>query len=484
MKIKFGGKFYILVLFLLVFLSRALLLSKSPAFFDSREYLRLAQNPSVVEVFRQAHLPIHPLYILQNWLITKIPLAIKNIYRLELLNAFWGTLCVCVIYSLLKEFINQKKALYLSLLAAFLPYFWLSQVNILYEPLLVFFQLISFFFLVRYIKEGKFRDLFLSGVGAYFSFLVSTSTLFFLSLMVIFVFLKNKSKFIAAGVLFLIFLFIGLLTYFYIMNLRDISLQNFLDVFTSSNDIFVKIKNEGILFLPRLIRNSFVVYTNYLTLPLSVYLFVLLIKELNNLKKNSLTIIILLISWVVLFLGINTYWHAGMFGRTSLIFTLFPLLLLIKSPFLDKKLYYFPLLLYLFVTSFLKVFPYYLGETPYVKEENYLREIDNRILIVSNYEEPYLCQETKCFLLNSPLTQPQDILLKTKNLVNNGEKVYITSQAITAPYKQYDGMQYHMLSKRNNYPKTAGEELVANFQLKLVKQWPEENLKVFEIQDK
>jgi len=58
----------------------------------------------------------------------------------------------------------------------------------------------------------------------------------------------------------------------------------------------------------------------------------------------------------------------------------------------------------------------------------------------------------------------------------------ITAQAISAPYNQYDGMRYHLLSKKRNYPKTEGEKIISNYKLELIKQWPEENLKIYFIE--
>jgi len=307
------------LLFFLIFLSRALFLSKSPAFFDSIEYLRLTEEASLLKALTKVHYPIHPLFISLDWLIGKIPLNMESIYKLEFMNALWGTLSVLIIFLSLKEYFNKEKSFYISLIIAFLPYFWLSQINVLYEPVLILFQVLSFYFLIKYLKNEKSLALVLSAFFIMLSFLVSTTSLFFLLFMIVFALLKKEFKFsIKVAALYFASLLLGFFIYLYIFDLRNIPFYKFMEVFTSSNSLLVKLKNEGILFFPRIIRNSLVIYFNYLTLPLGTILLVLLIKQLRKVNKDFF----LVFSWIVLFLGINSYWHAGMFGRTSLIISM------------------------------------------------------------------------------------------------------------------------------------------------------------------
>lgn len=469
----------LLLLFFLVFLSRAFFLSKSPAFFDSIEYLRLAEEGSLLNALTKVHYPIHPLFISLNWLVSKIPLNVESIYKLEFMNAFLGTLSILIIFLLLKEYFNKEKSVYLSLVIAFLPYFWLCQINVLYEPVLILFQVLSLYFLVKYLKSKKSLALVLSSFFIMLSFLVSTTGLFFLLFMIVFALSKKEFKFsIKIAALYFVSLLLGFFIYLYLFELRNIPFYEFMEVFTSSNSLFAKLKGEGILFFPRVIRNSLVVYFNHLTLPLGTILLVLLIKQGRKVKKMFFLVFV----WFVLFLGINSYWHAGMFGRTSLIFTLFPVILLIESVFLKKRIFAFLLLICLITSSSSMILAYHFSDTPYSKENNYFRECNNKILIVSNFEEPYLCAENKCLVLNSPLTDSDNILKEINSSLEKNEKVMITSQAISAPYNQYDGMEYHILSKKRNYPKTAGEKIISNYKLELIKQWPEENLKIYLIE--
>ena len=77
------------VVFLVILLSRILLPSISPAFFDSPEYLRLFENANFFDSLRQVHNPIHPLFLLVFWLFNKVPLG-TTLLRAEFLNGILG----------------------------------------------------------------------------------------------------------------------------------------------------------------------------------------------------------------------------------------------------------------------------------------------------------------------------------------------------------------------------------------------------------
>jgi len=468
-----------------VFLSRILLLSKSPAFFDSPEYLSLATEPSALEALKKAHYPIHPLYIFASWLFFRIPLSVSSFYKLEFLSAISGTVLVWVIYLCLKEYFDKKKSLLISLAVSLLPYFWLSQINILYEPFLMLLQAFSFYFLIKYFKKENLLSILLSGVFLMLSLLVSTTSLFFLAFMFVFAVLEKKIM-VFKLTLYFPFLFLCFFIYLFVMSLRGIPWQDFWKVFTSSNSLLGKIESERFMFFVRAIRNSLVVFIYHLTLPLSALSVVLLIKQGSKLKenffaKNNTKRIGFFLVWLALFLIINSYWHAGMFGRISMMFTLFPFIILANHIFSKKRIYGFLLLSFLLVSSFFKVIPYCLTQVPYYEEKIFLGKTEKRTLVVSNYEEPYLCAESDCLVLNSPKTDKEILLRRIDDLLKENERVLMTSQAVSAPYNQYDGMHYHILSKRRVYPKTLGEEIAEKYRLKLIKQWPQKNLKVYQL---
>lgn len=501
--------------FIFIFLTRFLFLSISPSFYDSVEYLRLFDLSNLADALRQVHPPAHPFFILVYFLFNKIPLS-TTFFKAEFLTAIFGTLSSVFFYKIVKKY--SVRPVILTLIFSFLPYVWLSQINLLYEPLLILLLLISFFFLVEgQRKDKKIKNYLLSGLSFSCAFLVSGSAIFYLILVTIYLVKEKKFdeapsslrsgyllpllrrernpfeaessshsssnlclRFSAKGdklffFSFLAAIFLGLSGYFFLIKERGLSVSEIFTFLSSSNGLFQKIKLEGVMFFVRAIRNSLVVYFNYLTIPVGILLSCLgILSFLRNQGRK------LIISWLVCFLLLNSYWHIGMFGRLALFLTIVPLFLLLK---IKNKIILGLILLFLIIRSSMLVLPYRFKETPILLERHYLigLKIYQPLLIVSNYEEPYLKDDFEVLVLNAPSTDIAKIKEKiNKGLIEN-RLIFITSQAIFSPYFQYDGMKYQILSKRKNFPITDGKKLLQNFGFEEVKNWPNQNLKIFKL---
>jgi len=133
-----------------------------------------------------------------------------------------------------------------------------------------------------------------------------------------------------------------------------------LNLLTSGANLGEKMRLEGILFFVRAVRNSLVVYFNFLTLPLGVILLVLSsIEFFRNKKTRGLVVL-----WWGEFLYLNSVWHLGMYGRISLVLIIFPVLFLLKIKNLWLKL----IVVFLIFSSSFLVIPYRFSKTPYVLE--------------------------------------------------------------------------------------------------------------------
>lgn len=428
------------LVFLLIFLSRILFLSISPAFFDSLEYLKLFENSNFVDSLRQVHNPIHPLFLLIFWLFNKIPLG-TTLLRAEFLNSVFGLLSMIVIYKI-------SRSMLVTVFVAFTPYFWLSQINVLYEPLLGLLLALSFY---------HSKNLLLSAFFFALSFLVSSTALIYLLPLFAWLWAKRPANMPSAVLIFGIYLLASLVVYAWILGLRNIPATGLSDVLTNSNGIVDKMLAEGWLFFPRVVRNMTVIYFNYLTIPLGIACLVL------GLRKRN---VVLILSWLLPFFILNSIWHAGMFGRLSLPLTLLPLFLLAR---VKNRILLGGLFALLLIQSAKLVTPYHFQEIPYWREKKLVENLEgNPLLIISNYEEPYLKGKFSYLVLNSPRTDEAKIRAEINAVKKHQQPVLITSQAASAPYYQYDGMSFHLLSGSPKPSETFGQKLVKEFDLKIL----------------
>lgn len=463
------------LIFFLIFLSRALFLSISPAFFDGPEYVRLFSNIRLIDSLKEVHYPIHPLFIIIGWWFNRIPFG-NTLSKVEFLNAILGISSIFFLYQIFQLFLGRKKAFPVTLFASFTPYFWLSQINLMYEPMMGLFLAVSFYFLGRWVRDEKIKFAHFSSFFFAISFLVSSTSLLYLLFFLGFLLTKKGlMKTVKWLVILLVYLFPSLGLYFIFLKLRNIPSENIFLVLTSANGILAKLKTEGLLFFVRLARNSLVVYFSFLTLPLGIILFVLAAADILS-KKNR----IIILGWLLSFILLNSFWHAGMYGRLTLFLTLVPLMFLarIKTWYLSLGL-----LIFLIIYSSKIVLPYHFQKTPDILEKSFLETLtkENPLLIVSNYEEPFLCARFSCLVLNSPKTDLPEIKRQIDSALVKKRKVLFTSQGLSTPYYQYDGRDYQILSKRKNHPLTEGQNLVENYQYAVMKEWPEYKLKIFSL---
>jgi len=452
--------------FTLIFFSRVLFLSVSPAFYDSWEYLQAFESPSLWAALKMVHYPIHPLFISLGWLINRIPLS-TTLFKAEFFQGLCSFVSAIVFYKIcLKLSLDIRKSLLLTLIFSFLPFIWLASINLVYESLLVLLILLSFLFLKK--------SFLVSGLFFLLAFLVSPVALFYLPLAEAYLFEKQKrnawQKYLLISVIYLLG---GFIVYYLITRIRGGNLLETFKVISSGGLLVKKAFEEGWLFFPRMVRNALVIYFNYLTVPLGLFLLIL---ALISWQKNILTYFF----WSACFLTVSFSWHLGMYGRLA-IFLIIPLLFLLLKV---KNKYLFLIWLWLLIFSARLVIPYHFQKTPYVLEKEYFEEACknlNPLLVISNYEQPYLSQNFEAVVLNIPDEDLKKDQEKIDQALAGNRLVLFTSQAVTTPYWQYDGMNYHILSERKNFPQTKGQVLFRLYQSKVFKEWLEINLRIYQL---
>ncbi len=461
-----------------IFLSRILFLSSSPAFFDSPEYLRLISNPSLSEALKLVHYPIHPLFIAVYWLFNRIPFS-ETLYKIEFLNSLFGLCISYLFYKVLCTFKSIKNKLLLTLIVSFTPYFWLSQINVLYEPFLMCLLFASFYFLVRFSQKPKALFLHLSAIFFSLSFLVTPVTLIY-GLIIPPYLLSIKKNLLSICKIFLPFIIysaLSLIVYIPLLYLRNLPLSSMFSVLSYNNPVSTKLAVEGWLIIPRSIRNALVIYFNYLTVPVGLLLIWLAVRCFLGSKLK-----LLFVSGAIVFLALGSVWHTSMFGRLLLPLTIMPLFLLAK---IKNRLFLVSLLVFLFISSAGLVLPYHYSKTPDNLERDYLEEKGKGgLVIVSNFEEPFLNDKFELLVLNSPQTNPENIYNKINKAISEKRVVLMTSQSVSAPYFLYDGNQYQILSKSKDHPKTEGERIFDSFNSQVIKEWRNFNLKIYRLSNK
>ena len=162
---------------------------------------------------------------------------------------------------------------------------------------------------------------------------------------------------------------------------------------------------------------------------------------------NKKSLIILTASFLIPFIITGKFWYGGLYGRySSLIGYFFALIVgLIKSK--KIQLVYFVLLIAYFLPT---LFAYQKTPVPIIKQEIIKKiEIDSAdLLILSDYQRPQLAYTNALYIVNDQ--NQKNIIQQIKKYLEEKRRVYISKQAITFPYWQYDGQQIHIISKNSS----------------------------------
>jgi len=454
-----------IILVLVYLLSHLFFLQPFPVFYDSFEYVQLAEKLNLSN-FRQtiasSHQPIHTFYFLTiTFLKTLLPFFSTEKILVSIPFLF-GLLTLIFWYLFLKNFLDSQKAFFASLSLLLFPYFFLTNTNILYESELLFFQVISLFYYAKALQSPQKQRLFLFLSSLFFSFslLVFPGSLFWLPL---FFWLTqqiaSKSK--------KIFFFFSLQALFFTFTLDFLLLsspqtfilkyQPHLSDFTSSN--------QGILvFGYRLLRNIFL-QTLIILSPLGLLLLTISLASLLRQKKLN---VFTFVSWFFPAFCLMQFWHSGLWGRLSLTLVLpasFFFSQTFTTPF-TKILSSISLLLFLLPQTFSQT-----KTPPIYRYFNLIKDIPNPAIITSDPNR-FLYQKNNLpvfvFGPDCNLASAEEFI---KSNLQKGNTVLIDSSGINYPRLQFDGHFYHPLSLHPRLP-PCSQPLLQKFNQEIFKKDP------------
>lgn len=429
-----------LVLTIIYFLTRLPFLRNLPVFYDSFEYLDIAEKLTISnfsQVVNSSHQPIHTFYFLTVLVFKTIFFFLPANTVLVLISFIFGCLTINVWYLLVRNYFNKRIAFYSSLLILFFPYFFAANTNILYESELFFFQIASLYFTFKGFKEDSSFSIVLGGL-----FWGISQSIFIGSLIILPVFVRQyisiKKRrtsslvvFLIVGVITLVvidLLFLKTSLYFkYRLHLFD---------FVSGSDGFF-------VFCLRIIRNIVIQTSAILSVSGAIFLAIALLKIFIKNRQKFIFYSI----WLLPVFFLMQYWHAGLFGRLA-IFIIFPASLVISLA-IERKIIKLFVLLFIALTTINYAIKQR-QEPPMYRYNSLIKnsiDLNKTAMITSDYNRfLYFKNKIPTFIFNGldeNIIQAEKFILDNLNQQN---KIVVDSSGLRFPYFQFDGDFYHILS--------------------------------------
>lgn len=455
-----------LVLILLLFISRVLFLSPLAIYFDSPEYVLLIQNPSLIKALTLGHEPIHPGFILPAWLLNKI-LPIGALYSAELVSSLFSALGLFVFYKTTKLYFYKQIAAKALIIASLLPVLFLAGVNALTDTTYIFFYLLSFYCVSRFVfNKNHHTDtkwIFFGILSLGYSVLTHTQVILWLPLFFSpLLFIKHERKrytklitiFVIEGVGLGIFSLVVVMVSAggNVFESLKLLFMHGGDVISSQNPLIAALRMLRNLAIT-LLRNN-----TSLVVLFAVFSFIKLWK-----KKRRVALFCLI--WLLPVLVTAQYWHIGLFGRVSLLAS-FPIAIMCAH--YKSKLVFF----ILFVNLLIITIPIALSnrQAPIQTQlQSLYKSIpSDSILVSSNLIRPQVTFRGETYFINEPGQSLVFISNKINTALIDGRPVYIDSQALFNPYYAYDGNHLHILSL-STYGNATIAPLFKEFEVKVIR---------------
>lgn len=438
-------------LFLVLFLvSRFFLLSNYPHFYDSPEYYRESLSTSILQSIAGSHESVHPPYLLLTQIFQRIAISLTGqaqVWVLSLISAIFGLMSFSAFYLLIKRLFEDKIALFSLLPLIFFSHLWLIHTNVLHEAVDQGLFLLGLLFFDLFLEKRKnywLISVILSWGLAIFNFI--GIIIWFPAVIGLVIYRsKKRQTWKDLG----IFLGSALLSF----GLAVSWLYGTLSLAISGPGERIQIllfayggsglfSGWTLLNILRMLRNDFLILFHGYSIAVilgGLITLVLLIRE----KKYK--ILFLVFCFLLPFLFTGKFWYGGLFGRYSALVA-YPLaLLLALVPW--KKIYW--LMISILIFSFVPTF-WAFQQTPIPEIQASLIDqsgiSDEDLLILSDYQRPQLPYPNALYI-SSNGKYLKVIEEKINKRLSEGGRVFISQQAITFPYWQYDGQQIHIISK-------------------------------------
>ena len=434
---------YILYLTLLYFLSRIPFLRFYPVFYDSFEYVQIANRLNFTnfsQVVSSSHQPIHTFYFLAILFLKNILGFLNPEAIMVLLSLISGYLTIIVWFTLVRRYYSAKKAFFSSLLLMIMPYFFVLNTNILYESPLLLLQVAACFFLTLAMEKKSKIYIAISALfwGLSISVFIGSLFLFpiFLLLLII---LSKQEKFIFLTILvsvsLAVVLGLDLLLLKSPVYIGEKFISHYLD--------FISLKGGLPLFGLRFLRNIIMQFSAILSLSgLVIVSISFLFMVLKNRSRFYFYAVLVFPA-----VALTQYWHAGLFGRLA-IYIIFPSVLLITEVF--HKKWHRILIVFLIL---LTMFNYARHQQNHPALYSYYSlldkyRVDSNIAIITSDYNRFLYEKNRENLFI--IKDADDNSYRTEQYIDGSLKknktVLIDSAGLHFPYYQYDGDFYHVLS--------------------------------------
>ena len=439
MELRIKTKKYFWLILSLFFVSRFFFLTNYPHFYDSPEYLRESLSRNFFISLSSSHEVIHPVWLFLTQFFQRI-ISQPTSWELSLISAIFGLLGFLAFYFLIKRNFGEKIAIFSSVPLIFFPHLWLIQTNVLHESLDCGLFLLGLLFFDFFLTKKKFSWFLLLTLFLSLSIFDFVGILLWSPVFIGLAILRSKKiswSNIAwsLGVIFISFIFAVGGLYF---------LEARLKVLLFGYGGGGILTGWGFLNILRMLRNDILVLFHGYSLSA---ILVLIISVAYLVKKKNWPVLIFFLSFFLPFLLTGKFWYGGLFGRYSVLIA-YPLaLLLALMPW--RRIYGF-LIIILFL-SFLPTFVVYQQKPIPQIQSSLIDKInlkENDILILSDYQRPQLDYRNALYL-NGDEKMQKAIEENIDKKLLQGDRVFISQQAIDFPYWQYDGQQIHIISKGN-----------------------------------
>lgn len=405
-----------IISFLLVYIGEFVTSPKALLFYDQIEYLNIVSSHSFWQVISQGHFPIHPIFLAMFWITSRITIPNYTAFLFSILSGV-------MIYKISKILFKNEKYFWLpSLIFLLFPGVWLVDTNLMIQSLMLPFYLLSFYFFLtkRYVPFiiSNFIMMCLHVDGVYWIPTLYLAPFIFKNEIKITrqVFLRLvKSGIISIAVSLVFYIFI------YVFIRKE---------FGGATEQIFTYSSFGLL---RIIRNIWVCFINNFGTITVALLVIIVIGKIKTFKEK--------IAWLLFFALMSiggAYWAGDLMMRRIVFAGVFISLAIYK--YLGKKSIIFFLLL-LPITA-LNAALYSKNKTPVLTLMQ--REIDSlpkdQVLVSSHYYYPFIKYDGKILWFET------GEINNVENYLNNGKRVFMTKESITAPYLLVVGNNYHITS--------------------------------------
>lgn len=459
--LKFLYKYRFWIVLILALLSRFIFLSAYKDFFDSMQYVWRTDSGSLFDALSTGHAPYHPGFIFFTYYFNQL-LHLFGLYKTELAATLpaltFGSLSILVFYAFTEKMFDTKTSILATILVAFVPYFWISNMAIIVDPTMIFFYLLSMYLYYIWLtdKNHSWYYLLLSGFSFGWAMWAHTQIAFWVLGFVGLLFYTIEPKKWISYILKSIPWAIGPVFFIYIYLFLLVSSGH--SVNYSEALFYLFLGNAG----DRMNLNPLPGIRNYLILVSTFLAGLSLIGFIKLLFKKTKLATFLLI-WMLPGLFVSAlYLYANLYGRSSMI-AIFPAMMAVAyllTSWQPKNVIIITLKYIVIVLAIAQllhmsypIVKLYAQEFSPYEEMDVMRKTlkpDGGVIVLSNLEKTLVGYEGDSVVV---WEMPKDTIKKAIKKAEDSDKpIFVDIDAIRFPYYQYDGHNWEIKSTITKAP--------------------------------